>query len=168
MRASPLPAGALTGDGLRAVRDALAETPAREQWSYHLKRGRLSIRAAEFLGYGGELLFLGSLAVVSAELALAPLSSCRILGLVAATAPAVSAAFVGIRAYAELELLAGQSARLAAQMRNAPQRIRSIDPACPLASQELGAAVYEVATTMLHDIEGWSQLFGVKVVEGAG
>jgi hypothetical protein len=53
-------------------------------------------------------------------------------------------------------------------MRTALLRIRSIDPTCPLASPELGAEVYEVATTMLHGIKGWSQLFAVKVVEGAG
>lgn len=154
---------------MRAIRDALAEAPAREQWCYHLKRGWLSTRAAQCLGYAGETLFLGTLLIVSAELALSVLgsghSTRHALGLLAATAPALSAAFVGIRAYAELELLAGQSARLAANMRAALLRIRSVDLTRPLASQELGAEVYEVATTMLHDIEGWSQLFGVKVVE---
>jgi hypothetical protein len=52
-------------------------------------------------------------------------------------------------------------------MRAALLRIRSVALTRPLASQELGAEVYEVATTMLHDIEGWAQLFGVKVVEAS-
>ena len=171
MRASPLPVGALSGDGLRTIREALAEAPAREQWGYHLKRGRLCTRAAQCLGSAGEALFLLTLLFVVAELALSLSgsghSTRHALGVLAAMAPALSAALFGIRAYAELELLAGQSARLAANMRSAMMRIRSVDLTRPLASQELGAEAYEVATTMLHDIEGWAQLFGVKAVEAA-
>jgi hypothetical protein len=54
---------------------------------------------------------------------------------------------------------------MAANMRTALLRIHLVDLTRPLASQEPGGEVYEVATTMLTDIEGWAQLFGVKVVE---
>ncbi len=44
-------------------------------------------------------------------------------------------------------------------------RIRHIPLSRPLASQELGVEVLEVATLMLQDVDGWARLFRVKLVE---
>jgi hypothetical protein len=87
------------------------------------------------------------------------------LGLAAAILPALAAASVGIRAYAELELLAEQSRDMCAAMELGRQRIETMDLTRPLASQELGAEVLEVATLMLQDVQGWMRLFRVKLVK---
>jgi len=79
--------------------------------------------------------------------------------------PATSAAFVGIRAYAEFELLAHQSARMQATMQTAMADLETLHLDRPLASYELGAALYAVAISMLQDIAGWAQLFRMKTVE---
>ena len=88
-----------------------------------------------------------------------------VLGLLAAIVPAAAAASVGIRAYAELQLLAGQSRHMARAMQAAELQIRDLDLSHPLASQELGGLVFGVATLMLEDVQGWARLFRVKLVE---
>ena len=88
-----------------------------------------------------------------------------IFGLLGTILPAVSAAFIGIRAYAELQLLAEQSHHMAAELERAQHRVERLDPNRPLASQDLGAEAASVATLMLQDLEGWAQLFRVKGVE---
>ena len=87
------------------------------------------------------------------------------LGVAAGAVPALSAAFVGVRAYAELEVLAEQSARMETAMVSAARKLWRIDPMRPLASQDLGMEMFEVATLMLQDVEGWVQLFQVKAVD---
>jgi len=59
--------------------------------------------------------------------------------------PAAAAAFVGIRAYAEFELLAHQSARMQATMQAAMADLATLHLDRPLASNDLGAALYAVA-----------------------
>jgi len=83
---------------------------------------------------------------------------------VCALLPAASAGFIGIRAYAEFELLAHQSARMQAAMQGALVELDILPLDRPLASQELGAELYAVAISMLQDIAGWAQLFRVKTV----
>lgn len=87
------------------------------------------------------------------------------LGLAATILPKLAAASVGIRAYAEREPLAKQSRAMKAAMESGRQRIETMDLTRPLASQELGAEVYEVATLMLQDVQGWVRLFRAKLVE---
>ena len=79
--------------------------------------------------------------------------------------PAGSAAFVGIRAYAELELMTEQSAHMQAVMARAQAELQALPANLPLASQELAAVELALILEMLRDVEGWAQLFGVKVVE---
>ena len=71
----------------------------------------------------------------------------------------------GIRAYAELKLLAEQSDTMLKAMRAAEVRILQLDPAAPLASQALGNALAPVATLMLEDLEGWAWLLRAKVMD---
>jgi hypothetical protein len=47
------------------------------------------------------------------------------------------------------------------------QRIERLAFDKPLVSQALGARIFEVAITMLQDIDGWARLFRVKIVEAA-
>jgi hypothetical protein len=86
------------------------------------------------------------------------------LGLARAILPALSAAFVGIRAYAELEMLAEQSGTMLDALKQARDRIAEIDPDAPLAPQVPGSEVAEVATLMLEDLEGWARRFRGKVL----
>jgi hypothetical protein len=87
------------------------------------------------------------------------------LGLAGAILPAVSAALVGFRAYAELELLKEQSESMLQAMQRAKRQIMELDPNEPLASQALGSALAGVATLMLEDLEGWARLFRGKVLD---
>jgi hypothetical protein len=78
---------------------------------------------------------------------------------------AVSAAFVGIRAYSEFALLARQSAHLLSVLKEAGAELDAIAINQPLASRDLGRCLFALATAMMQDIASWAQTFRVKVVE---
>jgi len=184
VRASPLPQGTLGGPALAELHGAVLASLIAGQVDYHVRRRRDSQTIARRLGRWGRRFFFATVALVvfkflvlSYGLVLAGpppaagsgdprygvlttvLRTC--LGLL----PGLSAAFVGIRGYAELELLADQSAQMQRLLTGAEARLRSLDLAAPLASQELGLEVLALAEAMLLDLKGWAQLFRVKVVE---
>ena len=86
-------------------------------------------------------------------------------GLLATVLPAFTAASVGIRAYAELQLLAGQSHHMLRDLGLAQARVARLNPGRVLVSQDYGAEAALVATLMLQDLDGWARLFRVKGVE---
>jgi hypothetical protein len=148
------------------------------QVGYQHQREQASRTAAERFGQLGRGFFWGTIIVVAVKFAL--LCYLRKKGLPSDTGlrpwierlreiqgllPGLSAAFVGIRGYAELELLADQSAQMQRLLIRTESNLRGIDLAAPLASQELGAEILALAEAMLLDIKGWAQLFRVKVVE---
>jgi hypothetical protein len=100
-RAAPLPEGAFTESVLRRGRD-VGRSLLEEQDAYRRLRNL------------GDWFFILTLFAVAIKLALLEEGSTRagLLGVVCALLPAASAGFVGIRAYAEFELLAHQSARM--------------------------------------------------------
>jgi hypothetical protein len=178
LRAAPLPQGHLAGPLLAATYRAVEASLIAGQRDYHASRRRDAEAAARRFGQLGSGLFLGTLAIV--------LVKCVVLwtqyfwrrldnaymddgaicaGLIAVLLPALSAAFVGIRSYAELELLADQSAQMQRLLARAEQRLRALALDAPLASQELAAEILLLAEGMLLDIKGWAQLFRVKAVE---
>lgn len=167
-RAAPLPSGALATATLQRARD-VGRALMQEQNSYHAMRRFRSNEAARRLGNLGDWFFILTLIGVAAKLALlgtdAERMTISLVGILCALLPAASAGFVGIRAYAEFELLAHQSARMQAAMQAALAELDTLQLDRPLASQDLGAEFYEVATSMLQDISGWAQLFRLKVVE---
>jgi hypothetical protein len=179
LRAAPLPRGALAGAQLAAARDAVAATLVTGQAAYHANRREQSRAAADRLGHAGEALFLATLVLVALKLAMLIAGDLHMqgglagsfpagieaVGLVAAILPALSAGFVGIRGYAELELLADQSAQMEVWIKTAAARIEAVDISAPMASQELGVEVLDLAQRMLLDIQGWAQLFRLKAVE---
>jgi hypothetical protein len=83
----------------------------------------------------------------------------------AAVLPVLSAAVFAYQAYAEFGVLASQSEGMLAELRAADRRLAALDPRRPLASQDLGQDLWDLATAMLHDVEGWARLFRAKVVE---
>jgi hypothetical protein len=70
-----------------------------------------------------------------------------------------SAAFVGLRGYAEFALLAQQSLRMETIMHDTAAELDDIDVEAPLSSQELGAILERLASSMMQDVSGWAQLF---------
>lgn len=183
VRAAPLPTGSLGGLQLNAARYYVRTTLIEEQRLYHLDRCVRSQRVGAWLVRAGEYAFFATLAFVLAKLLLLWLAGYHgsaghegggsnalhalivTFGAIAVVLPAASAAFVGIRAYAELELLENKSARMASVMSEAAVRIDRLDLGRPLASQDLAAEVFDVSSDMLQEVGGWADLFRVKAVE---
>jgi hypothetical protein len=179
LRAAPLPAGQLAGPALQEVYRAITTSLVAGQASYHANRQREAEAAAHRFGRLGAESFLLTLLIVFGKLILMweqyiwpPAHGDGMLahwmtaaGFVAVILPALSAAFVGIRGYAELELLADQSVQMQRLTAQAESRLRKLQLDAPLASQELGAEILRLAEGMLRDVKGWAQLFRVKAVE---
>ena len=125
--------------------------------------------AGHTLALWGEILFGSVLLCVVVKLVLADVFEAPglavVFGFLATVLPGVSAGFVGIRAYAELQLIAEQSHHMAAELERAHRRVERLDTTRPLVSQDLGAEAAAVATLMLQDLEGWARMFRVKEVE---
>lgn len=140
-----------------------------EQIAFHKARHGESDAASRKLGMFAEACFVVTLLSVMIKLGLLLLGTghefAAIIAWLAAILPAVSAAFIGIRAYAEFEVLAHQSARMQHVMEASKAELDALDLRQPLASQELAATLYVVAISMMQDIRAWSQLFRIKIVE---
>ena len=165
-----LPTGTLDKDRVDAARQAALRDLIDDQIAYHDAREAQYRSAGGRLVIAGEVLFVLVLLLVGCKLWLlrgSPPDGWLVgLGLAGAILPALSAAFVGIRAYAELELLAEQSRAMLKTMCHAGDQIKELDPAAPIASQALGSALAAVVTSMLDDLQGWALLVRAKVVEG--
>jgi hypothetical protein len=140
-----------------------------EQQSYHTARCEMAEAAGRTLERSGEILFAAVLACVVLKLLLADtfdlLGWAVSFGFLATVLPGVSAAFIGIRAYAELQLLAAQSRHMAAELQRARHRVERLNPYRALVSQDIGAEAALIATLMLQDLDGWARLFRVKAME---
>lgn len=167
-RACPLPTGKLSGPALARAR-AIGSDLVAEQTAYHQAREIRSEMAAHRLAHWGDLFFVvalvGVILRIGMELVHAPALAVSLLGLICSVSPATSATFLGIRAYAEFELLARQSARMQRIMADAARELDALTLEGPLASNDLGNALFGVTAAMLLDIDGWAQLFQVKAVE---
>lgn len=167
-RACPMPAGSLAGPALEHARRAGRGLFA-DQLAYHRLRRDRSEAASRCLAHWGDTFFLFALVGVVLRIVLellhAPGWAASIIGMACFASPAASAAFLGIRAYAEFELLARQSARMQQIMGDAIPELEALRLDLPLASGALGSTLLGVTTAMLLDIDGWAQLFQVKAVE---
>ncbi len=168
-RAAPLPTGDLAHAEGGETRTATLQELIAEQKTYHEARGRMARRAGHTLAHLGEALFGAVFACVVLKLVFADVVSlpawAALCAFLATILPGLSAAFVGIRSYAELELLAEQSHHMALELEQALHRIARLNPARTLVSQDIGAEAALVATLMLQDLDGWSRLFRVKAME---
>jgi hypothetical protein len=138
------------------------------QLTYHSNRATEMQRASDRLGQWGEWLFILLVVMVALKITAVGLHNTHavtILSTAAALLPAWSAAFVGLRAYSELSLLADQSRRIVAALTLAKRRVQNIVVDSPLASERLGLELSSVTTIMLQDIEGWVQLLSGKTLE---
>jgi hypothetical protein len=195
-RSAPLPQGKLgraeRGKSCRSILEDLID----EQLTYHRGREKTSLNAsATFEKWGGRVFVVVLFCVllkVSVELneltwrafgvqtllnVLKPLTDriavdpllmvVVVLGLFAAVLPGISAAFVAIRSYAELQMLADQSRHMVTELTRAQARVLRLNLQRPLVSQDLGEEAATVATLMLHDLEGWGRLFQGKMMEAS-
>lgn len=140
-----------------------------EQIAYHAGRRDMSRGAGNAFVRLGALTFGAVLLCVGIKVAATaqhwPHDIALRAALFATILPGLSAAFVGIRAYAELQLLVEQSRYMLAELEHARARIARLRPGRPFAAQDLGTEAAQVATLMLEDLEGWARLFRVKGVE---
>ena len=167
-RACPMPTGTLSGCAVARVQ-AIGRNLVDEQLAYHQAREHRSELAARRLAGWGDLFFIvalvGVVLRIGMELMHVLALAVTLLGVICSISPVASATFLGIRAYAEFELLARQSARMQRTLTDAARELDAVRHDSPLASNELGNALLDVATAMLHDIDGWAQLFQLKAVE---
>ena len=172
-RETPLRYGVLDAATVATDRKAALADLIDDQIAYHMTRHNQNHRAGKRLARIGEMLFGATVLLVLvkclvfgfAEEAGVPALVEVGLEFLPAILPALAGALVGLRSYAEMEMLAEQSAHMLRILRRARARTEEIDPAAPLASQAIGAELAAVATVMLEDLDGWAKLFRAKVVE---
>jgi hypothetical protein len=168
-RAAPMVSGVIDPPRLQAIRHALRNGLLMGQVHYHARNQPRSALAAARLGSWGQWLFVSTFAVVTVKLGLViagdSVGLAVFLGLLAALLPVISAGFFVLRAYAELNLVADQSAAMLHELAEAAEALDSLDLTKALASQDLAADCYALASTMLADVQGWARLFRVKVIE---
>lgn len=171
VRAAPMAEGRYSAETLAAFRSRILAELVEDQLHYHQDRERQYRRAAHSFAFWGEILFFLVLFLIGMKLLVIGFLGADgltlALGLLAVILPAWAAGLVGFRSYAELQALAEESHHMIDRLTRAKQHIDRLSFDKPLASQALGARVYEVAITMLQDIEGWARLFRVKIVEAA-
>jgi hypothetical protein len=172
-RAAPMLSGQIGQAEVQRARD-LGRSLAAEQISYHRDRERRSERAGHWLVTASEMTFgLTLLLVFIRFLIVLPLSTpasaeglaARLLGVGCLIMPALSAGFVGIRAYAEFEVLAHQSARMRREITELAETLEHPMGSEPLESQRVAAQLMALTMAMLRELRGWAQLFRVKPVE---
>ena len=171
IRSQPLRQGSFDAEALAQIQRGIGTELLGGQVAFHERRREECAAAGKVLGLAGKGLFLLTLGAVTAKMSIAlgawkpQHGPADWLELSAVLLPAASAAFFGIRAYEELEVLAEQSEALEPSLQLAQARIRQIDVTRTLASQTLGHELSEATVLMLSDVAGWAQLFQAKAVE---
>ena len=168
-RAAPRPSGYLGGARVAVAPEGLSRGLIGGQIHWHRARRRRMHRAGALLLHSGEALFFAVTAVIAGKLWLGPAVWGHGWGLglgwLTTTLPAIAAAALGLRKYAETELLARQSERMILRLRAARHRLDAVDIAAPLASERLGAEALRAADLMLRETAGWAELFELKAAE---
>jgi hypothetical protein len=176
-RSAPFPKIDLSHESQRRLsKDALLGLVA-EQLHYHQTRQERALNSAATLEWLGGITFIGAWACVIMQFAAYLDVHLSLgthnpyawffpaIGLTGSILPVLSAAFVGFRSYAELQLLADQSRHMIVALQNAERRIERLDLNRPIVSRDLGAEAVAVTTLMLEDLEGWGRLFRGKSME---
>ncbi len=178
-RAAPLPREQIAPALREIVDKQVLEGLIDDQLKYHSGRAEMSERADEAFFRVGQWSFLAVGVCVVLKLAAEVASAfCpgldevpvleigyQLLTWLAIVLPALSAAALGIRSYAELQLLAEQSRHMVDELLHAKRRIKRVNLQRPLAAEDVGAETQAAATLMLQDLDGWSRLFKVKAIE---
>jgi hypothetical protein len=164
-RSGPLPEGRVAGaETGRGILLHLLD----EQLAYHRRREKKALKASHRFELMGTLTFGAVLLCVLIKLGAERGEHSGVaifLGVIATVLAGVSAAFVTIRGYAELELLAEQSHHMVRELHLARLRVLRLDVNRALVSQDLGSQAANVATLMLQDLDGWGRLFRGKQMD---
>ena len=166
LRAAPFLTGNVAIEKPRALE--LAQSLMSKQSVYHTARRNRDNAASRRIGQFGEICFLLTVLVGGVKLAslFGDHSTTFVwAAMLGACFTAASGAFVGIKAYSEFSLLVQQSTQMLRTMKAARAELGSIDIDQPLASRDLGRAMYAFATAMMHEVSGWAQLFRIKTLE---
>lgn len=178
-RAAPLPRGDIAAALPEIVRRQVLEGLIEEQLDYHRRRADMSELADETFFRVGQWSFIAVCICVALKLAAVGASFVwpewsekliweyiiHSLTWLAIILPAVSAAALGIRSYAELQLLVEQSRHMEEELLHAKRRMERVNLKRALAAEDIGTETHAVASLMLQDLEGWSRLFKVKAIE---
>ena len=164
-RCAPLPQASLADKELgRTILFNLID----EQLAYHRRREKTALNASMTFEKLSGVTFVALLVFVLLKVLSHEHQSLVIsFGLMATVLPGISAAFVAIRSYAELQLLAEQSHHMVLELHSARIRVSRLDTNRALVSQDLGAQAAAVATLMLQDLDGWGRLFSGKLMEAS-
>jgi hypothetical protein len=169
LRASPISSGSFSPEKLRRISDLVARDLLDDQKNYHVKRAKKMTLAGKRLALASEALFIATIILVFIKLILLfsgfSYSAAAAIGIMSAILPAIAAFSVGVRSYAEFDLMANQSAEMAAYMAEANERWAKINCDAPNASQEMGNLLREICIQMLVDVQGWSAVARSKPVE---
>lgn len=139
---------------------------ARSQIAYHTIRQTRCERAALWLAHAAELTFLATFIVMLAKATTLQLGWTHIaydLGLFR-TLPAATAAFLGIRSYAEFQQIGHQSRRMRAVLAEIEPDLALAVADETISSQIVAQHLHALAMAMLGDAGGWAQLFRPKGV----
>lgn len=178
LRAAPLPTGVIDKAAVVKIQETIRKELVRDQLIYHKRTARRLEAAAHRLAFLGELSFgVVILIILVKSIMVVPhafhepfghhvlASLIRALGFVAVLLPTVAAASVGIRAYAELTLLARRSRKMVKVMLGWYEDTKRVNPGNPVASADLGEATHTVVSEMLLETDGWAHTFRIKVPE---
>jgi hypothetical protein len=140
-----------------------------EQISYHETRRAVSHNALQLFEFIGTVTFLLVIlcVIVKVMLEFPPYhpDTMTVFELLTVIFPTISAAFITLRGYAELQLLVEQSRQMAAELKLRKESLQRINLDRYLASIELGEQALGITTLMLQDLEGWGRLFRGKIME---
>lgn len=168
-RAAPITSGHLSRERLSHIRSLIRIELLEGQRIYHRNRRNKMMCASNYLALMGEFVFVLIFIAVLMKILLIILGTGYYInftiGVLSAALPAVAAFSVGIRSYAEFDLLAEQSKKMEAVMSAALHRLDRVDIEAVTASQRMADIVRDVAEDMLQELQGWSAVARSKVLE---
>jgi hypothetical protein len=168
-RSAPITSGYISQERMGRIRHLIRTEMLENQKIYHRNRKNKMIIASHYLSSLGEFVFVFIFIAVLIKISLiiigAGYSIIFTIGVLSAALPAVAAFSVGMRSYAEFDLLAEQSKRMEAVMSAALHRLDRVDIEAVTASQRMADIVRDAAGDMLQELQGWSAVARSKVLE---
>ena len=168
-RSQPLCTGICDSARMNDVIDEIKNSLIFEQFIYHKNKRDESIELSEWLSLWGGRLFVATIIVIILKFLLLGFhvlpELIMMLSVLGVIFPALSAASFGVKSYEEFEVIIQQSQHMLDCLSGSHNRISKIDSKIPLASQMIGIEISDICVNMLSDVDGWAQLFRMKIVE---
>ena len=161
------------GDAVRSIADYLIVHCVDDQVHYHRRTAKFRLKFVELLKTMSIAVSVLTLVVIGAKFALELLIALRIIVLTPSIEPwrqmgevadvilpAITAAFLALRAYGEHDVVSKRSLAMAGALEHEKrliERVRTIE--------DLGANMVRTARLLLREIDGWLELFAGKHLE---